>query len=105
MAMNKVRINVAGWTACPFFQRAWNVTNAIGIMHPNRVQAVKIELATRDDYKVIYCSSSLLALALLAVEFPRLAHLTCLCMYFSRSPRLHASLFLYSYGSQTRSLS
>jgi hypothetical protein len=60
--MSIKKITVCGWTGCGFFQKAWNVTNAIGIMHPNRVQAVKIELATRDDYKV-HASSSFFCLS------------------------------------------
>lgn len=50
--MNKVRITVAGWTQCSYFQKAWTATAAMGILHPKKVEVVKVELPSRDAYKV-----------------------------------------------------
>lgn len=49
--MNRVRITVAGWTQCAFFQKAWTITAAMGHLHPKKVEAVKIELADKAAYK------------------------------------------------------
>lgn len=47
----RTRITVCGWTQCGFFQKAWAVTSAMGMLYPNRVEAVKVELPSRDAYR------------------------------------------------------
>lgn len=49
--LSTTRITVAGWKQCSFFQKAWTVTQAMGLLYPTKLKVFKIELENRDAYR------------------------------------------------------
>jgi hypothetical protein len=45
-----VKLSVAGWTGCPFFQRTVETAHAASEKCPGKLLVIKVELSTRDSY-------------------------------------------------------
>jgi hypothetical protein len=45
-----LKLSVAGWTGCPYFQRTWEAAHAASEKYPGKLLVIRVELSTRDSY-------------------------------------------------------